>query len=84
MKCRKCFFCVRIGKGIVADYPVKYCKRTQQYLIPVIIEDGIRRPLDFKKTSDCKMWDEFGCDIHPSTVAKAKRDSIERMMREEE
>ena len=26
MKCDKCFFCTHVGKGIYADYPVKFCK----------------------------------------------------------
>ena len=26
MKCDRCFFCTHIGRGIYAEYPVKYCK----------------------------------------------------------
>ena len=34
MKCDKCFFCVKIGKGIYADFPVKYCKYFKTYKLP--------------------------------------------------
>ena len=34
------------------------------------------RKLDLGKISDLKIWHEVGCNIHPSRVAKAKRDFI--------
>ena len=83
MKCDKCFFCVHIGAGIYAQFPVKHCRRTDEMKIPFIEEhkDGelITRKLDFSNISDCKIWHEVGCDIHPSKVAKAKRDYIDKM-----
>ena len=79
MKCNKCFFCVHIGKGIYADYPVKYCKYLERYIVPFVGSQdngGIQRKLDLNKMSDCKIWSQTGCNIHPSRVAKAKRDFI--------
>lgn len=88
MKCDKCFFCTHIGKGIYADFPVKYCKYRKEYKLPFIWahENGAltQRRLDFSKMSDCKIWHETGCDIHPNTVAKAKREFIKRLEAEEE
>lgn len=91
MKCDKCWFCTKIGAGIYAPYPVKYCKHSEKYFTPFVVTgvDGKtveQRQLDFRKMSDLKIWHETGCDIHPSTVAKAKRDfikSLENKEREE-
>lgn len=82
MKCEKCFFCVHIGKGVYADYPVKYCKYHKKYIQPFVFTQdngGMYRRLDFSKISDCKIWHETGCNIHPSKVAKAKRDFIKEV-----
>ena len=83
MKCDKCFFCLHIGKGIYADYPLKYCRYSKSYMAPFISEykDGksIHRQLDFSKISDCKIWHDTGCNIHPSTVRKAKNDFFKRI-----
>lgn len=79
MKCDKCFFCTHIGAGIYADYPVKYCKHYENYKIPFAYTQdhgGVMRKLDLGKISDLKIWHEVGCNIHPSRVAKAKRDFI--------
>ena len=77
MKCDKCFFCCHIGSGIYADYPVKYCKYKKKYLTPFVPkQDGTLRQLDFREKSDLKIWHNAGCNIHPSKVAKAKRDFI--------
>lgn len=77
MKCDKCFFCAHIGKGIFADYPVKFCKHQAIYIAPFVTtyENGkpTIRELDFSKSSDCKIWHEMGCNIHPNTVKKAKK-----------
>ena len=85
MKCDKCFFCTKIGKGIIDDFPMKYCKLNKTYKIPFV--DGYstktgsyRRQLDFSNYNDCKIWSEVGCDIHPATVAKAKRDALRKIM----
>ena len=86
MKCDRCFFCLHIGRGIYADVPVKYCRRTKQYLFPVVTEyvgvEAFRRKLDFNDMKDCKLWHNVGCNIHPSTVEKAKRDFIKRLEEE--
>ena len=83
MKCSKCFFCCNIGKGVMYDFPVKYCRHTKQYKFPFIwIEENgtlTQRQLDFSKESDCKIWREVGCDIHPAKVKKAKNEYIEKM-----
>ena len=82
MKCDKCFFCVHIGKGIYADYPVKYCKYQKKYHLPFVSTQdhgGTKRQLDFTRMKDCKIWHETGCNIHPSRVAKAKRDFIKSL-----
>lgn len=82
MKCDKCFFCTRIGKGIYADYPVKYCKYYNKYFVPLVeTQDngGTKRRLDFNKMSDCKIWSQTGCNIHPSRVQKAKRAFIKEL-----
>lgn len=87
MKCSKCFFCTHIGAGIYADYPVKYCKHTGEYKIPFILTpDGehIERQLDFREMKDLKIWHNVGCDIHPSKVAKAKRDFLKSLETKEE
>lgn len=88
MKCDKCFFCTHIGKGIYADFPVKYCKHRKEYKLPFIWvhKNGAltQRQLDFNKMSDCKIWHEVGCNIHPNTVAKAKRKFIKRLEAEED
>lgn len=88
MKCDKCFFCVKIGAGIHAEYPVKYCRHTRQYKLPFVttFEDGkpVTRQLDLSKMSDCKIWREAGCDIHPSTVRKAKNDFLKSLEKERE
>ena len=78
MKCDKCWFCTHIGANIYASYPLKYCKLTGNYFIPFIGENR-ERQLDFRKMSDLKIWHETGCDIHPSKVAKAKRDYIKKL-----
>ena len=83
MKCEKCFFCTRIGAGIYAPYPVKYCKHTGKYKLPFVTEyqngKPVERQLDFNKTSDCKIWHDVGCNIHPNTVKKAKNNFIKRL-----
>ena len=79
MKCDKCFFCTHIGKGIYADYPVKYCKVTQQYFMPFVMENGEKRKLDFSDLNDLKTWRGTGCNIHPKTVEKAKRDFLKSL-----
>lgn len=82
MKCDKCFFCTHIGKGIYAEYPVKYCKYHKKYLLPFIeTQDngGIKRQLDFSNMKDCRIWHETGCNIHFSRVEKAKRDFIKSL-----
>ena len=76
MKCDKCFFCTHIGKGIYEDYPVKYCKVSDQYFMPFVMENGEKRKLDFSNIKDCKKWHETGCNIHPKTVEKAKREFL--------
>lgn len=86
MKCDKCFFCLHIGKGIYADYPVKYCKYHKKYMTPFVYTQdngGTMRKLDFDKMSDCKIWHETGCNIHPSRVEKAKRDFIKSIEKNE-
>ena len=88
MKCERCFFCTSIGAGVYADFPVKYCKYTEEYKFPFVItgidDNGvpIQRRLDFRKIADCKIWHEVGCDIHPSTVRKAKNDYFKRLAKE--
>lgn len=83
MKCDKCFFCLHIGAGIYADYPVKYCRHRKRYLTPIVTEfvngKPTQRKLDFSKISDCKSWHEVGCNIHPNTVKKAKRNFIKSL-----
>lgn len=82
MKCDKCFFCVKIGKGIYADFPVKYCKYFKTYKLPFVMTQdhgGIKRQLDFSNIKDCKIWSNVGCDIHPSRVKKAKDDFIKNL-----
>ena len=80
MKCEKCFFCTRIGQGIYGEYPVKYCKYHKAYKIPFIQnDDGTETKLDLTKQIDLKIWRNAGCDIHPSKVAKAKRDTIKAL-----
>lgn len=77
MKCDKCFFCCHIGKGIYADYPVKYCKYHKECFLPFVeTQDngGTKRQLDFSNMKDLKIWNDAGCNIHPSRVDKAKRD----------
>ena len=80
MKCEKCFFCTHIGKGIYADYPVKYCKYHKKYLFPFV--DG--RKLDLSTMKDRKMWHETGCNIHPSKVNKAKNDFLKSLVEDGE
>ena len=85
MKCDKCFFCTHIGKGIYTDYPVKYCKYTEQYFLPFVeTQDngGTKRKLDFSNIKDCKIWHETGCNIHPSRVKKAKEDFLKKIVAE--
>ena len=82
MKCDKCFFCCHIGKGIYADFPVKYCRYYKSYKLPFVYtadNGGIKRPLDFNNAKDCKIWHEVGCNIHPSRVKKAKDDFIKNL-----
>ena len=84
MKCDRCFFCTHIGKGVQTDYPMKYCKHFKEYKLPFVCvhdERGTRvtRQLDLSKMSDCKLWRDVGCNIHPSTVAKARREFIESL-----
>ena len=81
MKCDKCWFCTHIGSGIYASYPVKYCKHTKEYKLPRVVigvdETGVKqRQLNLRDIRDAKIWHEVGCNIHPSTVAKAKREFI--------
>ena len=86
MKCDKCFFCCHVGKGIYADYPVKYCKHYKKYILPFVeTQDngGTKRQLDFSNIKDCKIWHEVGCNIHPSRVNKAKRDFIKSLESED-
>lgn len=87
MKCDKCFFCTHIGKGIYAEFPVKYCQHKKEYKLPFVWvkENNVlsQRPLDFNNMKDCKIWHEVGCGIHPSTVEKAKRDFLALIMAEE-
>ena len=86
MKCDKCFFCCHVGKGIYADYPVKYCKYYKKYILPFVkTQDngGTKRQLDFSNIKDCKIWHEVGCNIHPSRVNKAKRDFIKSLESED-
>lgn len=84
MKCDKCFFCTHIGKDVLFPYPVKLCKRTNEYKMPFVMLDETRaRQLDFSKMSDCKIWHETGCDIHPSTVRAAKERFIKSLEEEE-
>lgn len=79
MKCDKCFFCCNIGKGIYADYPVKYCRRTTEYKLPFVeTQDGKMRQLDFNNYKDCMIWHNVGCNIHPKTIEKAKREYFKR------
>lgn len=85
MKCDKCFFCVHIGSGIYAPYPVKHCRHDDTMKMPFVETcNGNMRKLDFSKISDCKIWHEVGCDIHPSTVAKAKRDYMKKLESEDD
>lgn len=84
MKCEKCFFCTTIGRGIYADYPIKFCKFTKECKIPFVScvsDEGVltTRKLDFSDMKDCKIWHDVGCNIHPATVAKAKREFIRKM-----
>ena len=79
MKCDKCFFCTHIGKGIYADYAVKYCKYRKIHLLPFV--NG--RKLDFNKMEDCKTWSETGCNIHPRKVKKAKEDFLKSLAEED-
>lgn len=87
MKCDKCFFCTHVGKGIYADYPVKFCKLRKQYFMPFVEENGEKRKLDFGNMKDCKLWHGTGCNIHPKTVEKAKQEflnSLEKVVMEGE
>lgn len=87
MKCDKCFFCTHIGKGIYADYPVKYCKYHKKYLLPFVETQGnggVKRRLDFNNMKDCKIWSKTGCNIHPSKVKKAKNDFLKSLVEEDE
>ena len=81
MKCDNCFFCTKIGKGVLADYPLKYCKHDKKYFEPFVKDDdnGTLRPLDFNNYDDLKIWNDVGCNIHPSTVAKTKKDMFKRL-----
>ena len=82
MKCDKCFFCTHIGRNVLADYPVKYCKYHKEYFLPFVpTQDhgGIKRKLNFNDIKDCKIWSETGCNIHPSRVSKAKRDFVKSL-----
>lgn len=83
MKCDNCFFCTHIGKGVLWDHPAKFCKKTKNYMFPVVIENGVKRELDFNKMSDCKIWHNIGCKIHPQTVEKAKRNFLKLLISEE-
>lgn len=85
MKCNKCFFCLKIGKGIYADYPVKYCRYFKTYKIPFVATQdngGTKRQLDFNSMKDCKIWNDVGCNIHPSRVKKAKEEFFKRLEEE--
>lgn len=89
MKCDKCWYCVHIGAGIYADFPVKYCKYSKKYKLPFVWikeKDGTlnQRQLDFRGMSDCKIWHEVGCNIHPNTVKKAKNDFIRTLEADKE
>ena len=58
MKCDRCFFCTHIGRGIYAEYPVKYCKYQKKYILPFVeTQDngGTARLLDFGNRKDCKI-----------------------------
>ena len=83
MRCERCWFCTRIGAGIYAEFPVKYCKYRKEYILPFVtsFKDGqaVERRLDFNKTEDCRIWHGVGCIIHPSTVKKAKEEFIKRL-----
>lgn len=83
MKCDRCWYCTHIGAAIYAPYPVKYCKHTGKYITPFIEyhKDGklVKRQLDLSKISDFKIWHETGCNIHPNTVAKAKRKFLKEL-----
>ena len=86
MKCDNCFFCTHIGKGIVGEYPAKYCKYYNKYFFPFVqTQDngGTFRPLDFNNMNDCKRWSNVGCNIHPARVKKAKEDLFKRIENEE-
>ena len=86
MKCEKCFFCTHIGAGVVASFPVKYCKYYKQYKLPFVDtldHGGTKRQLDFRNIKDCKIWHNVGCDIHPNRVKKAKEDFIKSLEKEE-
>jgi hypothetical protein len=85
MKCDRCFFCTHIGRGIYAEYPVKYCKYHKKYLLPFVeTQDngGTVRPLDFNNKKDLKMWSETGCNTHPSRVEKVKNEVLQRLENE--
>lgn len=88
MKCDKCFFCAHIGAGIYADFPVKYCRHTQQYKLPFVWvhEKGVltQRQLNLREIEDLKIWHEAGCNIHPNTVKKAKRAFLNSLEAESE
>lgn len=88
MKCDKCFYCAHIGAGIYASFPVKYCRRTEEYRLPFewvrVNGELVQRELDFSNITDLKIWHEVGCGVHPSTVARAKRDFLKRAKAEVE
>ena len=69
MKCEKCFFLTYIDAGVITDYPLRHCKYYNFYFIPA--------PMGQRKT-----WSTDGCNIHPSTVAKAKRKFMEELENE--
>lgn len=83
MRCEKCWFCTEIGAGIYADYPVKFCKHSKEYILPFVttFKDGkaAERKLDLKQIGDLRIWHGVGCLIHPATVKKAKEEFIKSM-----
>ena len=83
MRCEKCWFCMRIGAGIYAEFPVKYCKYRKEYILPFVESfkggQAVKRRLNLNKIEDLRIWHGVGCKIHPATVKKAKEDFIKRL-----
>lgn len=83
MRCDRCFFCTHIGAGIYAEYPVKYCKRSEKYILPIItrFENGkpVETKLNLKDIEDLKVWHSVGCNIHPNTVKAAIKKFIKSL-----